>query len=172
MRLAFLLQALALASTASVQLAPEIKQSLSMRESWHVDVPHCQVTIYEQSVAVHHIRTDQSTIACRNDIGIWTISQIAQDGPGGLLAIQKSLSRRTETRPASADAQKLDGLLSQRSLYAEAVRRTGGPEIGAPFHVMQIVSPAGSVVVRWNGRLLGRLGQVADIVLGKADKTH
>jgi hypothetical protein len=166
-----LLQTGAPAASATAQLAPEIRQSLSMRESWHVDVPHCQATIYEQSVAVHHIRTDQSTIACRDDNGIWTISQIAQDGPGGLLAIQKSLVRRTEVKPALADARKLDGLLSRRSLYSEVVRRTGRPEIGAPFHVMQIFSAAGSVVVRWNGRLLGRLGQVADIVLGKAGRT-
>lgn len=169
MRLTFLLQALALAATASVQLAPEIKQGLSMRESWHIDPPHCESEIYVQSVGVHHVRTDQSTIACKNNVGIWAITQVAQDGPGGLLAIKKTLTLRAETKLSLADSRKLELLLSQRSLYAETVRRTGRLEIGAPSHVMQIVSPTGSVVARWDGRLRGRLGEVADIVLGKAD---
>lgn len=60
----------------------------------------------------------------------------------------------------------LDNLIKDPSLYAEEVQRKGDVGIGAPYHVMAIVSPYGRTTVAWGGRLVGTNGAVADIVLG------
>jgi hypothetical protein len=149
------------------QLAPEIEQSLAMRASWKVSIPKSDTTIYIHSVAVHHVRSEQSTIAWRDQQGIWTISQVVQDGPGGLLTIEKQLIRQEVRRMAASDERKLDKLLEGRALLQEKPRRTGTIGVGAPLHVMEIVTSTNSVVVRWDGRLRGKLGRVADILLGR-----
>jgi hypothetical protein len=149
------------------QLAPEIEQSLMMRANWRAPIPKGDATIYVHSVGVHHIKTDQSTIAWRDRQGGWSISQIIQDGPGGLLRIEKELTEQDEKKLSAADGQRLDKLLRDQELFKEKPRRTGTIGVGAPFHVMEIVSPSGRVVTRWDGRLRGRLGRVADLVLGR-----
>ncbi len=93
---------------------------------------------------------------------------LAQDGPGGLLAIEKRLTFNAEAALPAAEGRRLDALLRERGLYAEKPRRTGSATVGGASHVMEIVAPTGHVVVRWEGRLEGRLGGVADMVLGRA----
>ena len=65
------------------------------------------------------------------------------------------------------DATALEKLIRDRSLYTGDVRTAGELSIGAPFHVMAIVSPYGRTVVRWDRRLVGVSGKVADVVLGR-----
>ncbi|WP_044564849.1 hypothetical protein [Azospirillum sp. B4] len=169
-----LLLALTLATLAAARaeppqdrLAPEVAQGLGMRKGWGLAIPSCDAAVYVDSVGVHHVRTEQSTIACRDQAGTWTVTQVLEDGPGGLLPIEKRITRQSDNRLAPAVGRELDLLLDQPALYDEAVQRTGEIGVGAPFHTMQIEAPGGHVIARWNGRLLGRLGQVADIILGR-----
>ncbi len=146
--------------------APEIEQSLALRARYGVAAPEAREIIRVDSIAVHHTRTEWSTIAWRDTAGLWRISAVGEDGPGGLLPIEKSLlPERIRTLPAR-DGRALDRLLRSDGLYRETVRRTGDIGIGAFVHVMEIVTPTGKTVVRWDGRLRGRTGHVADIVLG------
>jgi len=145
---------------------PDIEQSLALRARYGVATPEAREIVRIDSVAVHHIRTEWSTIAWRDAAGLWRISAVGEEGPGGLLTIEKRLLPETIRTLPARDGQALDRLLRSHGLYRETVRRTGEIGIGAPFHVMEIVTPVGRTVVRWTGRLRGRTGHVADIVLG------
>jgi hypothetical protein len=150
------------------RLAPEIAEGLVLRESWYITAPKCTQAVYVHSVSVHHTKVEQSTIACSDDQHHWKLTQITQEGSGGLLAgIEKKLVAQKEREMTPDEGQRLDKLLSQLTLYQEQVRGTGEVGVGAPSHVMQIVATEGNTVARWNGRLLGDLGQVADTVLGR-----
>jgi hypothetical protein len=145
---------------------PEIGRSLALRERYGVAVPEAREIIHIDSVAVHHTRLEWSVIAWRDAVGLWRISAVGEDGPGGLLPIERRLLPETISTLPARHGRALDRLLRSSALYREPVRRTGDIGIGAPFHVMQIVTPAGRTIVRWDGRLRGRTGHVADIVLG------
>ena len=60
----------------------------------------------------------------------------------------------------------LDQLISDHRLYSEKRQMTDPTGVGAPGHVMSIVTPFGRTTVSWDGRLEGISGKVADIVLG------
>lgn len=148
-------------------LAPETRQSLALRARYGVPVPQSSAKVYVYSVAAHHTRTEWSTIAWRNADGAWAVSQMGEEGPGGLLAIEPRLLPQTAKKLSAREGLYLDQLLRAKGLYREAPRRSGEVGVGAPFHVMEIVGDEGRTVVRWNGRLRGRAGLVADIVLGR-----
>jgi len=117
-------------------------------------------------VAVHHIHYEASTIVWKDAAGRWQRSQAVESGPGDLLTVSRKLdSSETETLTES-DVQSLDSLIKDPSLYSGEVQRAGKVEIGAAFHVMAISTPYGRTTVKWDGRLLGKSGEVADIVLG------
>ena len=147
--------------------APEIEQSLALRARYGVVTPEAREIIRVDSIATHHIMTERSTIAWRDAAGLWRISAVGEDGPGGLLPIEKRLLPETIRTLSAREGRALDLLLQSDGLYRETVRRTGDIGIGAPSHVMEIVTPVGRTVVRWNGRLRGRAGHVADILLGQ-----
>jgi hypothetical protein len=65
-----------------------------------------------------------------------------------------------------AEARSLERLIRDPDRYSGEVRRTGETGVGAPSHVMAIVTPFGRTAVKWDGRLRGLSGEVADIVLG------
>ena len=146
--------------------APEIERSLALRARYGVVAPEAREIIRIDSVGVHHIMTEWSTIAWRDAAGLWRISAVGENGPGGLLPIERKLLPETIRTLPAREGRALDRLLRSHGLYREAVRRTGKIGIGAPFHAMEIVTPSGRTVVRWNGRLRGRSGHVADLVLG------
>lgn len=153
-------------SDRNAQLAPEIAASLDLRKYWQAALPQCTASVYVHSAGVHHTKTDQSIIACRDNRGAWTVSKVVQDGPGGLLQTERKLTSKSERKMTGAEGKQLDAIIGLRSLNQEKVQRTGETGVGAPSHVMQIVSPEGNAVARWNGKLLGHLGRIADIVLG------
>jgi hypothetical protein len=146
--------------------APEIEQSLALRARYGVVIPQAREIIRVDGIGTHHVMTEWSTIAWRDAAGLWRISAVGEDGPGGLLPIERRLLPETIRTLPVREGRALDRLLRSDGLYRETVRRTGEIGIGAPFHVMEIVSPSGRTVVRWNGRLRGRTGHVANIVLG------
>lgn len=148
------------------QLADATQQSLALRQKYDVRVPHSDRIIYVRGFAVHHLSYEYSTIAWRDDTGHWQISTMGEQGPG-LLNVPFELIAEETTPVPSTDAAKLDQLLDGKALYAEKPRaKDRNLGVGASEHTMEIVTPRGRKVVTWMGRLVGRAGQIADIVLG------
>jgi hypothetical protein len=161
-----LLSACATVAPPSAPTAPEITRSLTLRDRYGVPHPQGIATIYIDSVAVHHTRAEGSTIAWKDAAGVWHWSQVSETGPGGMLPIERKMDYNRDRLLSASDAQALDALIRNPALYSGKVKLTGEPGIGAPYRVMEILSPKGHVILRWEARLVGPPGAVADILLG------
>jgi hypothetical protein len=136
--------------------------ALRSRLGIHLPTSDTMVIIY--AVAQHHTRTEWSVVAWRSEDGNWTIERGGEES-SGLLSIQPHLMRRSKATLSAGDAAKLDHLLRQRDVYREKV--TGGkPAVGGYFNQMEIITPERSLSANWTGRLVGKLGRIADIVIG------
>jgi len=102
----------------------------------------------------------------RDKDGSWKRSQVAEES-SGLLKIEQRLSLNENSLFPEKDSQALDQMLANRDLYDGKVTSTGSRTVGGLFHVMVIVSPKGRTTIRWDGRLMGEKGALADIVLGR-----
>ncbi|HEY3814504.1 MAG TPA: hypothetical protein VGL66_14880 [Caulobacteraceae bacterium] len=147
------------------KLAPEILQSFAMRDHYGIPVPQGDQVIYVDSASAHHISEEFSVIAARQSDGHWHISVVGEEGPG-LLNIPRRMTTHEERTLSDADGLRLDDLLTQRPLYREKVKPSSNLAVGAAFHTMEIDSPSGHMVIRWTGRLLGKAGAIADLVIG------
>ena len=145
----------------------EIARGFELRDRYHLPTHVGATAIYVDSVVVHHVDSEASTIAWRDEAGHWQWSQATEVGPGGLLTIERSLEAHETRTLTDAEAEAVERLIRNPRLYGGEVRRTGEIGVGAPFHVMAIVTPFGRTTVRWDGRLRGPSGAVADIILGR-----
>jgi hypothetical protein len=153
-------------SDFSPPMAAEITASFELRDRYKLP-KHLNITaIYVDSVAVHHVRNETSTIVWKDDNGKWQRSRATEIGPGGLLPVEPRLEFREETSLTDVEARALERLIRERDLYSGRVRRTGQIGIGAPEHTMTVVTSFGRTTVKWGGRLRGKSGAVADIVMG------
>ncbi|WP_206757483.1 hypothetical protein, partial [Sphingomonas sp. CFBP 13733] len=82
------------------------------------------------------------------------------------LPIERKMESNRELPLTAAQSQMLDQLIEDHRLYSEKRQTTNPTGVGAPGHVMSIVTPFGRTTVSWYGRLEGVSGKVADIVLG------
>ena len=145
--------------------APELVSGFELRDRYKLPKPIGGTAVYVDSVAVHHTRVEASTIVWKDASGTWSRSQAVEEGPG-LLPLKPQLDS-SETKALTADeVQAVEQLIRDPSLYSGHVERTGSLGVGAPFHVMAIITPYGRTTVKWDGRLLGTSGKLADIVLG------
>ena len=147
--------------------APEILRGLEIRRQYGQAIPVAASAIYVDSVAVHHTRSEGSTVVWLGADGRWQLSQVSQTS-AGLLKVEARMDYTVTRQLTDEEARTLESLLADESLYRGEVRRTGAVGVGAPFHVMEIVTPKGQVVYRWDGRLRDKAGMVADLVLGAA----
>lgn len=147
--------------------APELARSFKLRERYGLSKPVGDTAIYIDSVAVHHTYDEGSTIAFKDERGHWQWSQASETGPGGLLPIERKLTSSRARSLSDSDAQSVERLIRDPALYSGTVEREGDVGIGAPAHVMGIVTPFGRTIIRWDGRLLGPAGELADILLGQ-----
>ena len=145
---------------------PEIENGFALRDRYNLPKFIGGPAIFVDSVAVHHIQNEASTIVWMDSSGNWHKSQVIERGPGILQSVERKLTANTESTLPLIQSQALEDLLRDPDLYIEETLRSGDIGIGAPNHVMAIVTPFGRTTVRWNGRLLGKKGEVADIVLG------
>lgn len=150
----------------SPPVSREIARSFALRDRY-AEPKHIGTTaIFVDSVAVHHIYAEASTIAWKDEAGKWQWSQISEIGPGGLLPIERKLESKKSRSLTAVETQRLARLLENPRLYTEKTRATDPSGVGAPAHVMSIVTPFGRRTIAWDGRLEGFGGAVADIVLG------
>ncbi len=157
----------ACAQTSTVVVSPEIKQSLALRTRHGVPTPEGTEAIYVHSIAVHHIREEFSTVATRALDGRWSVSRAGEEGPG-LLRIEERLIPETTRTLSEEEGRVLDQLLWQPSTYHQKSSLPRNPYIGAAFYTMEIETPMGRTVLRWTGKLGGKAGAVADLVIGRS----
>ncbi len=144
---------------------PEIKRSLEIRARYNVVTVDSEPAIYVDSVSVHHLREEESSIASRDADGHWHVSAVIEEGPG-LLKVVPHLISQDAWRLSETDGRHLDELLGQADLYRESPEGPVNEGVGAVLHTMEIDSPTRHTVIRWSGRLREKAGAVADLVLG------
>lgn len=147
--------------------SPEIARSFALRDRYDLPKHIGVIAIFIDSVAVHHVYNEASTIVWKDKAGKWQWSQVSEVGPGGLLPMKRKLETNESRSLTAAESQALDRLIADPSLYSGKTRTTGTVGIGSPFHTMSIVAPFGRTTISWDGRLDGVSGAIADIVLGK-----
>lgn len=151
----------------SPPVSVEITRSFALRDRYGAPKHIGGTAIFVDSVAVHHIYSEASTIVWKDEAGKWQWSQVSEIGPGGLLPMDHKLQSNDSRSLTVVEAEALDRLIANPGLYDEKTMTTGIRGIGAPGHVMSIVTPFGRKTVSWGGRLEGVSGAIADIVLGK-----
>jgi hypothetical protein len=149
---------LALAACATQPLAPvnsdfspptatEIARGFELRDRYNLPTYIGSTAIYVDSVSVHHLYSEASTIVWKGQAGNWQRSQAVETSPGGLLRVERKLESHETTPLTDAEARTLERLLRVPELYSGEVRRTGEIGIGTPVHVMAIVKPFGRTTV-------------------------
>jgi hypothetical protein len=153
------------AQTRHIDRAPEITQSIELRSRHNVPTPEGEPVIYVDSISVHHTRDEESAVATRDAAGHWHVSVVIEEGPGLLKVEQRLISNDARTL-SDAEGRQLDELLRHADLYRESPERPEASAVGAMFHTMEIDTSAGHTVIRWTGRLRGKAGTIADLVIG------
>jgi len=150
----------------SAPTAPELISGFELRDRYGLPKHIGDTAIYVDSVSVHHLRTEATTIVWKDGKGLWHRSQAVEIGPGGLLSVPRKLDSNQTRELTAAESQAVEQLIKEPSLYNGEAHRTGQLGLGAPSHVMAIITPYGRTTVQWDGRLVGTNGQMADLVLG------
>ena len=127
------------------------QRALALRARNGIAAPTGIVTISIDSMAVHHISEEYSLIAWRDAAGVWTMSQVGENGPA-LLAIPREIIPETKRVLSPAESHALDRLIAAHGLYREQPpKRPRYVGIGAAFHSMEIVTPQHHLVLPWTG---------------------
>ena len=180
-----ILSASLLIQTASADTGASVRPSSSaetvhpgeaLRQRLGKTLPRAAEMVIVYGIAAHHSKVEWSVVAWRTEHGEWRIDKAGEEvsyfppppgSPPGRPAPQK-LPEQSMTLSPDVGRQ-LDALLSDRTLYSErdqAPAMDRAPPIGGFSSEMEIVSPVGRRRVGWYGRLLGKAGEVADIVIG------
>ncbi|MFZ3482087.1 hypothetical protein [Sphingomonas sp. 3-13AW] len=146
---------------------PKIQRSFDLRDRYGAPKHIGATAIYVDSVSVHHLYAEASTIVWKDEAGRWQWSQVSEIGPGGLLPVERRMEANNSRELTQAESEALDRLIADPRLYREKVRTSEPAGFGSAGHVMSIVTPFGRKTVSWDGRLEGLSGSIADIVLGK-----
>ena len=151
----------------SVPTSPEIARSLALRDRYNAPKHIGGTAILIDSVAVHHIYAEASTVVWKDETGKWQWSQVSEIGPGGLLQIERHMESNRDRPLTAMESKTLDRLIADPRLYSGETRTSAPTGVGAAGHVMSIMTPFGRTTLSWDGRLKGVSGQIADIVIGK-----
>lgn len=158
-----------LPSGASGQtLAAETRQGLELRERLGVQSHTSSSTIWVFSEAAHHTHETFARVATRDEQGLWSVSGVGEEGPA-LLRIEQRIIPEERKTLSIQDSRQLDRLLARDSLFLEKSPRQRDVGVGAAFHTMEIITPDRHTVIRWTGRLRGKTGAVADLIMGHSD---
>lgn len=166
--LAALIAAVQPQPAAAPGLAPETIQAIQLRRRLGVHDPESPSIIYVHSEAAHHVTDEYTRVATRGADGRWTIVSIGEERSALLQIEPRPLPQETNAL-GPIDSAALDRLLHMRALYDRRPSRERAAAVGDYFHTIEIVTPQGHVVMRWTGRLRGRLGRVADLIMGRGE---
>lgn len=86
--------------------APELVGGFELRDRYKLAKHIGETAIYIDSVAVHHLRTEASTIVWKDSNGRWHWNQAVEIGPGGLLPVERKLESH-ESRVLTSDEGNL-----------------------------------------------------------------
>lgn len=144
----------------------EFAESAALRQRYGAARPSGAPSIRVQSDGMHYTRKVVSSAAWRDEDGIWTVSTVGEE-TSGVLTIDTVALPEAIRRLTPEESRALDRLLGEASLYRERPRSTGIEGRGSPVHVMEI-NPEGRapLTILWTGRLRGRVGEAADIIMG------
>lgn len=173
---AIVVTALLLGSAAGAQDSPDtaphfvthdsaIEKSLELRTRYNIHIPDSEVAVYIDSTSIHHLREEQSTVATRDADGHWHISAVVEEGPG-LLNVEPHLVSNENRMLSETECRQLDELLNRGDLYREHWETRETPAIGTVHHTMEIHTSKGHMVIKWSGRLSGKVGAIADLIIG------
>lgn len=154
-------------AAAQTSLAPETEKCLALRAKYGVETPASEDRVLAYSEAEHHTAQAYCAVAWRDADGRWTVSGTGEES-SGLLRIPTAQIPETKRVMTPSEGLQMDRLLASRALYRQGSPKDGELGVGAMFHTIEIVSPHGHQVIRWTGRLKGKAGQVADLVMGRA----
>lgn len=143
----------------------ELSESVTLRQRYGLRMNPEMPAIYVQSVSVHHTRVLFSTFATRGEDGLWSVRTMGEETSGLLVIEARAIPERTQ-HLTEEQSRALDRLLASDALYTRSPRSSGTFGVGSPQHIMEIAGSDRRTVVKWNGKLLGAAGQIADIVIG------
>lgn len=150
-------------------LAPEIAEAMRLRARLGVEEQASAATVYLSSRSHHHLVQDHTSVATRDASGGWTVV-FAGETRAGLVRREPTAMPLETRRLSAAESRQLNWQLRSPSLYRQlSPRPRGGLSMDSYWHVMEIVTPQGRAVFRWNGRLGGVAGNVADLIIGRGD---
>lgn len=115
--------------------------------------------------ASHHLTEEWSIVAWRQGDGRWSLDRAGLT-TSGLLQVQPRVEPVTHGLLSVSQGARLEGLISNNGLYRQPVR-SGQPAVGGTAWQMEIVTPTHHKTVGWAGRLRGKLGSIADLILGQ-----
>lgn len=143
----------------------QFAETVALRQKYDLAIPTDAPVVFVESTRIHHTRQVFSTIATRDRAGVWTISQIGEE-TAGLLRIEPRLIPEKVRTLTPQEGATLDRLIGRAVPYSQQRDPSTPPGIGAAFHTMEVVGTDRRVVYQWTGRLNGRPGEIADLVIG------
>lgn len=144
-----------------------IARGLALRARHGIASPASKTIVHIYTIAVHHLREEFSTIAIRDASGHWQVSDVGETG-GALAPAKDELIPERKRTLSDVEGRTLDRLLADHMLYHETFVAHRQPEIGEPFHHIEVVTPGRRLEIDWIGRLRGRAGRIADLLVGHA----
>ncbi len=160
--------------TCACAPAHSVQQTMKNARSGHpgddlrarlgVTLPRSDSMIIVYGVAQHHTRSEWSVIAWRSPNGTWTVERAGEES-SGLLRVKPHALPSSKKILTGSEAAQLDRLIKDKDVFREAVQ-AGEVSVGGFGSTMEIVTPKGKRTVDWVGRLTGKLGEIADLVIG------
>ena len=135
-----------------------------LRARLGLKMPKARSLVIIHGIAAHHTSKQWSIVAWRDNDGRWTIQRGGEAG-SGLLKMERVVFK-TETKALGTEAGRaLDALLNDADVFQETP--IGGEYYAGSLNsTMEIISPTGRQTVCWAGKLAGKLGSIADQVIG------
>ncbi len=146
-------------------LGPPTERGLRLFGRYGQTPPKGDPVIYVYSQGAHFTAVEVMVIAARDPAGRWAIASLGEE-TSAMLTVQPKKVFDSLVDLSAKDAGNLDQLLTSPELYQEKDSMAQPPGEGGFIHSMEIVGPSGRLVIRWTGRLVGKAGAIADIVIG------
>jgi hypothetical protein len=137
----------------------------ALRARLGITLPHSDSMVIVRGVAQHHTKFEWSVVAWRSRTGTWTVERAGEES-SGLLKLGPQAIPSTKKILTVSEAAQLERLIKDRDVLKEVVVKTGQLSVGGYQSMMEIITPRGKRTVSWVGRLTGKLGAIADVVIG------